>query len=70
MPTNDFGAPGAPAAPPAGEAEQDSGPVSGRKSRLWLWFVAAFVVQIGVWAVWFVIASRHPVQEVPLVHTR
>jgi hypothetical protein len=37
-----------------------------KKSRLWLWFVAAFALQLGAWAVWFVIASQHKVAEVPL----
>jgi hypothetical protein len=37
-----------------------------RPSRLWLWFVAAFVLQLGAWTMWFVIASNHQVQEVPL----
>ena len=41
-----------------------------KKSKLWLWFVAAFVVQLTAWAVWFVIAKNHPVQEVPLVQPR
>lgn len=35
-------------------------------SRLWLWFVLAFVVQGAVWTAWFTIAARHPVAEVPL----
>jgi hypothetical protein len=35
-------------------------------SRLWLWFVAAFVVQAAVWTAWITIAARHPVAEVPL----
>ena len=35
-------------------------------SRLWLWFVAAFALQLAVWAVWFAIASQHRVAEVPL----
>jgi hypothetical protein len=39
----------------------------GKGSRLWLWCVAAFVVQAAVWAAWFTIAHHHPVQEVPLV---
>ncbi len=38
-----------------------------RPSRLWLWFVAAFVVQILVWAAWLTIAARNPVATVPLV---
>jgi hypothetical protein len=38
-------------------------------SRLWLWFVAAFVVQAAVWAAWFTIAHHNPVQEVPLVRS-
>lgn len=41
-----------------------------RGSRLWLWVVAAFVVQGLVWAVWISLARQHPVQEVPLVHRR
>jgi hypothetical protein len=38
-----------------------------KSSRLWLWFVAAFVVQVTAWGAWFVIASKNKVQEVPLV---
>lgn len=41
-----------------------------KKSRLWLFFVAAFVLQLGAWAAWFIIAKQNPVQEVPLVKTR
>jgi len=37
-----------------------------RPSRLWLWFLAAFVLQAVAWTAWLVIASRHPVAEVPL----
>ena len=37
------------------------------KSRLWLWFVAAFALQAAAWSAWFVVAGRHRVQEVPLV---
>ncbi len=37
-----------------------------RRSKLWLWFVAAFVVQLAAWAVWFTIASKHKVAEVPV----
>ena len=40
------------------------------KSRLWLWFVFAFVVQAGAWTAWFTIAAKHKVQEVPLVTAR
>jgi len=40
-----------------------------RPSRLWLWFVVAFLLQVAAWTAWFVIASKHPVQEVPLVPT-
>lgn len=36
------------------------------RSRLWLWFVAAFIVQAAVWGAWFAIAARNPVQSVPL----
>lgn len=41
-----------------------------RKSHLWLWFVAAFVVQAAAWAAWFTIAAQHKVQEVPLATAR
>ena len=37
------------------------------KSRLWLWVLAAFAVQIAAWTAWFIIAAQHKVQEVPLV---
>lgn len=37
-----------------------------RPSRLWLWVVAAFAVQLLVWTGWFILASKHPVAEVPL----
>lgn len=37
-----------------------------RRSKLWLWVVAAFVVQIIAWVVWLTIASKHQVAEVPL----
>ncbi|MBP7141746.1 MAG: hypothetical protein KBA71_07540 [Opitutaceae bacterium] len=36
------------------------------RSKLWLWFVAAFVVQAAMWGAWFAIAARNPVQSVPL----
>jgi len=41
-----------------------------RKSRLWLWFVAAFAVQFLAWGWWLTLASRHRVQEVPVVRVR
>ena len=40
--------------------------VPAKPSRLWLWFVAAFVIQAAAWTAWFTIASQHKVQEVPL----
>jgi len=41
-----------------------------RRSRLWLWFVAAFVLQLGAWTAWFVVAAKHKVAEVPLATAR
>jgi hypothetical protein len=41
-----------------------------KSSRLWWWFVAAFVVQCAVWTLWFTIAAHHRVQELPLATTR
>jgi hypothetical protein len=70
---NDAGShPGAPADAGSAAAARDvpAGPAARKGSRLWLWFVAAFLVQLGAWATWLVIASRHPVQEVPLVRSR
>jgi hypothetical protein len=40
------------------------------KSRLWLWSIAAFVLQILGWTTWIVIASHHRVAEVPLLTSR
>ena len=37
-----------------------------KKSKLWFFFVAAFALQLAAWTAWLVVASRHPVQEVPL----
>lgn len=37
-----------------------------KKSRLWWWVVAAFVVQLAAWGLWLGIASQHRVEEVPL----
>ena len=36
------------------------------KSKIWLWVVAACVLQVAVWFAWITIASRHRVAEVPL----
>ena len=45
----------------------DSGPHPRVKgSRVWLWFVMAFVIQFMAWAAWFAIAANHKVEEVPL----
>jgi hypothetical protein len=56
---------------PAGNnpASSESGEAAAsgtRPSRLWLWFIAAFCVQVAAWSAWFIIASQHRVQEVPL----
>jgi hypothetical protein len=48
---------------------EGSDPRPARPSRLWLWFVAAFLLQFAAWGVWLTIASRHKVAEVPLVKT-
>ena len=54
-----------PAAPAL--AQECAGGVPAKPSRLWLWFVAAFVIQAVAWTVWFTIASQHRIEEVPLV---
>jgi hypothetical protein len=38
-----------------------------RPSRVWWWFVAAFILQALAWTVWFIIAAQNQVAEVPLV---
>jgi hypothetical protein len=54
--------------------EQNHAPVvagrPGRPSKAWGWFVLAFAIQAAAWATWFVIASHHRVQEVPLQTSR
>lgn len=41
-----------------------------RPSRLWLWFVAAFALQLVAWAAWLTIASQNRVQEIPVAPSR
>ena len=45
---------------------KSAGAGAGKPSRLWLWFVAVFALQLGAWTTWFVIASQNKVAEVPL----
>lgn len=42
-------------------------PETAPRSRLWLWFVAAFVIQASVWTAWIIIASKNKVAEVPVI---
>ena len=44
----------------------DQSPTSSRKSRLWMWIVAACLLHVAAWTAWFIIAAHHPVEEVPL----
>jgi hypothetical protein len=44
----------------------DGTPATTNPSRLWLWFVAAFLIQAAAWSAWIMIASHNKVQEVPL----
>jgi len=37
------------------------------RSKLWLFIWLAFALQITAWVFWVKLASKHPVQEVPLV---
>jgi len=41
-------------------------PPAPRRSRLWFWIVAAFLLQLAAWSAWLYIASTHKVAEVPL----
>jgi hypothetical protein len=38
--------------------------------RLWLWVLAAFALQFAAWTVWFAVAAKHKVAEVPLAPRR
>ena len=40
-----------------------------KPSRLWFWFVLAFIIQAAAWTALFIVASHHKVAEVPLVKT-
>jgi hypothetical protein len=44
-------------------------PAEAPPSRLWLWVLAAFALQFAAWTAWFIIASQHKVEEVPLAHS-
>ena len=39
------------------------------RSRIWLIVVAGLLLQLAAWTAWFIIASHHPVAEVPLTTT-
>lgn len=39
----------------------------GKPSRLWWWIGVMLAIQVTAWTAWFVIASHHPVEEIPLV---
>lgn len=41
-----------------------------RRSRPWLWVLAAVAVQFAAWTAWFIVAAHHPVVEVPLAPAR
>ena len=60
--------PVSPSTVPAPSVKADGAAVPPRQkpSRLWMWFIAAFVLQSAAWTTWFVIASHHKVAEVPL----
>jgi hypothetical protein len=55
--------------PPSTTSNTTTETAPARPSRLWLWVVVAFAVQIAVWTGWFILASKHPVAEVPLEHS-
>jgi hypothetical protein len=43
---------------------------STKGTKLWLWILAAFLLQLAAWGAWLTIASRHKVAEVPLATPR
>lgn len=42
-------------------------PEEGGSRSLWLGVLALFALLIGAWVVFFVLADRHPVEQVPRV---
>lgn len=56
--------------PPDPRAANGGSETRPTRSRLWLWFVAAFVVQAIAWAAWLTIASHYKVEEIPLATQR
>lgn len=36
------------------------------RTKPWLWIILAFVVQLTAWGIWFTLASKNKVAEVPL----
>ena len=43
---------------------------SDKQNNFWLVVSAVFALQLAAWAAWFIIASQHPVKEVPLATGR
>ena len=41
-----------------------------RGAKLWLWILAACLLQLAAWGIWLYIASQHKVAEVPLATPR
>jgi len=37
-----------------------------RPSRIWWWLVIACALHLAAWTGWLIVASRHPVAEVPV----
>jgi hypothetical protein len=35
-----------------------------KKSKLWLIFIAAVLIQFAAWTAWFIIAAHHPVRDI------
>lgn len=49
---------------PAGEPPARSG--ASRRGSLWWWIVIAIALQFAAWMVWIIVATRHPIEEVPI----
>jgi hypothetical protein len=43
---------------------------STKGTKLWLWILVAFLLQLAAWGAWLTIAARHKVAEVPLATPR
>lgn len=50
-----------------GSAPRNAAGPSPWRSRFWWWIIVAFALQFAAWTVWIIVATHHPIEEVPIV---